>query len=131
MNYTTKEVCVRYAETDQMSFVHHSNYLKYFELARLEWLDCLGISYSHLEKSGILMPVVKASAEYVNPLFFDERFKITVSLLDPPKSTLKFNYLVVNHKNVVVCKGETILAFLSKKTNRPIRCPLILREKFS
>ena len=53
MNYTTKEVCVRYAETDQMSFVHHSNYLKYFELARLEWLDCLGISYSQLEKSGI------------------------------------------------------------------------------
>ena len=77
------------------------------------------------------MPVVKASAEYINPLFFDEKFKITVSLLDPPKSTLKFNYLVVNDKNVVVCKGETVLAFLSKKTNRPTRCPLILREKFS
>ena len=44
------------------------------------------------------MPVVKASAEYINPLFFDESFKITVSLLDPPKSTLKFNYLVVNDK---------------------------------
>ena len=81
MNYTTKDVRVRYAETDQMSFVHHSNYLKYFELARLEWLNVLGISYSHLEKSGILMPVVKASAEYINPLFFDEKFKITVSLL--------------------------------------------------
>ena len=39
MNYTTKEVRVRYVETDQMSFVHHSNYLKYFELARLEWLN--------------------------------------------------------------------------------------------
>ena len=53
MNYTTKDVQVRYVETDQMSFVHHSNYLKYFELARLEWLNVLGISYSYLEESGI------------------------------------------------------------------------------
>tara|TARA_A100001011_G_C14322313_1_gene851424 strand:+ start:3291 stop:3686 length:396 start_codon:yes stop_codon:yes gene_type:complete len=131
MKYTTKYVHVRYAETDQMSFVHHSNYLKYFELARLEWLNFLGISYSNLEKSGILMPVVSASAEYIKPLFFDESFKITVSLTDPPKSTLKFKYLVINNKNMIVCKGETVLAFLSNKTNRPTKCPLILRDIFS
>ena len=131
MNYTTVEVRVRYAETDQMSFVHHSNYLKYFELARLEWLNFLGISFSQLEESGVLMPVVRASAEYIKPLFFDESFKITVSLIDPPKATLKFQYVVVNSKNITVCKGETVLAFLSKKTMRPTRCPKILNEKFS
>ena len=131
MNYTTVEVRVRYAETDQMSFVHHSNYLKYFELARLEWLSFLGISYSQLEESGVLMPVVRASAEYIKPLFFDESFKITVYLIDPPKATLKFQYVVVNSKNITVCKGETVLAFLSKKTMRPTRCPKILNEKFS
>lgn len=131
MNYTTKEIHVRYVETDQMSFVHHSNYFKYFELARSEWLNFLGISYSHLEKSGILMPVVSASAKYIKPLFFGECFKITISLMDPPKSTLKFKYLVFNNKNIIVCEGVTILAFLFKKTNRPTRCPLILTEKFS
>ncbi len=131
MNYTTAEVRVRYAETDQMSFVHHSNYLKYFELARLEWLNFLDISYSQLEESGVLMPVVRASAEYIKPLFFDESFKVTVSLIDPPKATLKFQYVVVNSKNIIVCKGETVLAFLSKKTMRPTRCPKILNEKFS
>ena len=131
MNYTTKDIHVRYVETDQMSFVHHSNYLKYFEIARLEWLNFLGISYSNLEESGILMPVVSAKAEFIKPLFFDESFKITVSLIDPPKSTLKFKYLVINCKNMVVCKGETVLAFLSKKTNRPTRCPLILRDIFN
>ena len=130
MNYTTVEVRVRYVETDQMSFVHHSNYLKYFELARLEWLSFLGISYSQLEESGVLMPVVRASAEYIKPLFFDESFKITVYLIDPPKATLKFQYVVVNSKNITVCKGETVLAFLSKKTMRPTKCPKILNEKF-
>ena len=131
MNYTTVEVRVRYSETDQMSFVHHSNYFKYFELARLEWLNFLGISYSQIEESGVLMPVFRASAEYIKPLFFDESFKITVSLMNPPKATLKFQYVVVNSKNIIVCKGETVLAFLSKKTMRPTRCPKILNEKFS
>ncbi len=131
MNYTTTEVRVRYSETDQMSFVHHSNYFKYFELARLEWLNFLGISYSQIEESGVLMPVFRASAEYIKPLFFEESFKITVSLMDPPKATLKFQYLVINSKNIIVCRGETVLAFLSKKTMRPIRCPKILKEKFN
>tara|TARA_B100000886_G_scaffold63478_1_gene39542 strand:+ start:1056 stop:1400 length:345 start_codon:yes stop_codon:yes gene_type:complete len=114
-----------------MSFVHHSNYFKYFELARLEWLNFLGISYSQIEESGVLMPVFRASAEYIKPLFFEESFKITVSLMDPPKATLKFQYLVINSKNIIVCRGETVLAFLSKKTMRPIRCPKILKEKFN
>ena len=50
MEYTTNKITVRYCETDQMQFVHHSNYMKYFELARLEWLTALGISYSDMEK---------------------------------------------------------------------------------
>ena len=41
---------VRYYETDQMGFVHHSNYLKYFEMARIEWFDFLDIRYVELEK---------------------------------------------------------------------------------
>ena len=41
MKYKTKKIDVRYSETDQMKFVHHSNYLKYFELARLEWLTSM------------------------------------------------------------------------------------------
>ena len=41
MKFTTELIKVRYCETDQMHFVHHSNYLKYFELARLEWLSNL------------------------------------------------------------------------------------------
>ena len=52
MNYTTQEIKVRYSETDQMGIVHHSNYLKFFEFARIEWLEKLNIpypvSYTHL-----------------------------------------------------------------------------------
>ena len=47
--FETSSLKVRYSETDQMGFVHHSNYLKYFELARLDWLSKLGISYKKIE----------------------------------------------------------------------------------
>ena len=80
MEYTTKQIIVRYHETDQMHFVHHSNYLKYFELARLEWLSNLQISYAEVESRGIFMPVVNASLKYIKPLVFGDNFSVTVIL---------------------------------------------------
>ena len=50
MEYITKKNKVRYYETDQMGFVHHSNYLKYFEMSRIEWFEFLDIKYNELEK---------------------------------------------------------------------------------
>ena len=48
MGYITKKNKVRYYETDQMGFVHHSNYLKYFEMSRIEWFEFLDIKYEKL-----------------------------------------------------------------------------------
>ena len=76
MNYTTFEVRVRYSETDQMSFVHHSNYFKYFELARLEWLNFLGISYSQIEESGVLMPVFRHQLNILSHFFLMKILKL-------------------------------------------------------
>jgi len=131
MNYTTKTVTVRYSETDQMRFVHHSNYLKYFELARLEWISEMGISYAEMERDGILMPVVRAAIEYKLPLYFGDTFQVTVTLKQPPKVTLDFEYLIVNQNDELICLGFTQLAFLSPKTKRPMRCPDFVIEKFN
>ena len=130
MNYTTNIISVRYVETDQMNFVHHSNYLKYFEVARIEWLNKVGISYAQMEKDGIMMPVISASLNFKKPLYFGDAFKVTVNLKNLPKATLEFDYLIVNHKNIVICTGNTTLAFLSTKTQNPIRCPKFLLKKF-
>ena len=92
MEYTTNKITVRYSETDQMQFVHHSNYLKYFELARLEWLTVLGVSYSEMEKKGILMPVVKANLDFKTPLYFGDEFQVSVVLKNIPRATLVFDY---------------------------------------
>ena len=131
MEYTTNKIIVRYSETDQMQFVHHSNYLKYFELARLEWLTFLGVSYSEMEKKGILMPVVQANIEFKTPLYFGDEFQVNVVLKNIPRATLVFDYKIINQKNQIICLGTTVLAFLSPIKKRPMRCPEILLQKFS
>ena len=131
MEYTTKQIIVRYHETDQMHFVHHSNYLKYFELARLEWLSDLQISYAEMENRGILMPVVNASLKYIKPLVFGDNFSVTVILKKEPKATLEFDYKILNQNNELISTGNTLLAFLSSETKLPIRCPKFLLEKFN
>ena len=131
MEYTTKQIIVRYHETDQMHFVHHSNYLKYFELARLEWLSDLQISYAEMESRGILMPVVNASLKYIKPLVFGDNFSVTVILKKEPKATIEFDYKILNQNNELISTGNTLLAFLSSETKLPIRCPKFLLEKFN
>ena len=131
MYYKTKSIAVRYGETDQMCFVHHSNFLKYFELARIEWLLNLGISYANMELDGILMPVVSAKVKFKIPILFGDKFNVRVSLKKEPKATLEFDYIIVNQKDEIICTGNTVLAFLSSKKKRPIRCPKFLLEKFS
>ena len=131
MEYTTKQIIVRYHETDQMHFVHHSNYLKYFELARLEWLSNLQISYAEMESRGIFMPVVNASLKYIKPLVFGDNFSVTVILKKEPKATLEFDYKILNQNKQLISTGNTLLAFLSSDTKLPIRCPKFLLEKFN
>ena len=91
MEYKTGKITVRYSETDQMQFVHHSNYLKYFELARLEWLTSMGVSYAEMEQQGILMPVVSGSLAYKAPLYYGDEFEVIVKLKNLPNNTIRKN----------------------------------------
>jgi acyl-CoA thioester hydrolase len=113
-----------------MQFVHHSNYLKFFELARLEWLENLGISYAEMEKQGILMPVVSASIAFKKPLYFGDRFRVKVMLKNKPVAKMEFDYTIENQKQEIICTGNTVLAFLSPQTKRPMRCPKELLDSF-
>ena len=68
MDYKTDKIKVRYNETDQMGIVHHSNYLKFFELARIEWLEKLNIPYEKIEQNNIILPVVRCELKFIKPL---------------------------------------------------------------
>ena len=121
--FTSKPLLVRYGETDQMGVVHHSNYLRYFEVARLEWLSALGVSYASMEKEGLIMPVIDVKVTYKTPALFDDSLIIYIFLSELPRVKIIFFYEIKNQRDEIVCTGETTLAFLNAKTRKPVRCP--------
>ena len=90
IEYTTR-IQVRYAETDQMKFAHHSNYIVWFELARIELMRHTGIDYARMEKEGYLLPVLEIKAEYKLPARFDEYLDIKTVIRDMPRARLQLN----------------------------------------
>ncbi|MDB4717223.1 acyl-CoA thioesterase, partial [Flavobacteriaceae bacterium] len=96
LEYASKPLLVRYGETDQMGIVHHSNYFRYFEVARLEWLTALGVSYALMEKEGVIMPVIDAKISYKTPALFDDKLIINIFLSETPRVKIKFTYEVKN-----------------------------------
>lgn len=129
--FFSNPIIVRYGETDQMGIVHHSNYLRYFEVARLEWLTSLGVSYALMEQEGIIMPVIDVKLSYKTPACFDDSLIVCVQLVEIPKVKIKFSYEIKNQKDQIVCLGETSLAFLNAETRRPTRCPENFKALFS
>ena len=123
IKYSTNPFKVRYAETDQMGYVHHSNYLKYFEMARIEWLTSIGFSYKELENRGTLLPVVTVGLKFKTPCYFDDLITVHLAINELPKASIFFKYLITNELKKEVASGSTRLAFLNKKKNRIIRCP--------
>ncbi len=130
MNYITDKIKVRYNETDQMGIVHHSNYLKFFELARIEWLDKLNMPYQKIEDNNIILPVVNCELKFIKPLIFGDTFFIEVFCSKKPTSTIEFSYKIFNDNNELTTEGKTTLAFLDSLKRKPLRCPKIISDLF-
>jgi len=126
----TETIRVRYGETDKMGVVWHGNYIAYFEVARTAALRALGHSYRAMEESGVMMPVVEAGVTYQHPARFDDLLEITVTIREPPKARMRFDYAITGPGGVPVATGFTVLAFLNGETRRPCRPPPFLRDLF-
>lgn len=117
---------VRYAETDQMGFVYYGFYSIYYEIARAEGLRELGITYRDIEDMGIIMPVLENNSTYIASAYYDELLTIVTTLHQRPGVKIKFEYDIFNEKGKLIHHGETLLAFVNKKTNRPCRPPEVM-----
>lgn len=108
---------VRYAETDQMGIVHHSNYYVYFEAAREDFIAGTGIRYKDMEDEGIMMPLAETQCKYIEGARYDDNLIIETSLeeLSPVKVVLKY---VVKREldGKQLAKGRTVQAFVDKES---------------
>ena len=122
--YTSEtSIRVRYGETDQMGYVYYGNYAMYYEVARVESLRQLGLTYREIEEMGIMMPVLENKSKYLAPARYDDLLRIVTTLREKPGVKIRFEYEIFNSQNTLIHQGETLLVFINKTTNRPCRQP--------
>ena len=122
---------VRYAETDQMGFVYYGQYASYLEVGRVEALRTLGVRYSSLEESGVLMPVTDLHIRYKKPARYDELLLIETRIETLPSARIVFHYSMYNEAMELLNTAETELVFIRSSDNKPIRVPILIVEALS
>ena len=93
----------QYHETDQMGIIHHSNYVKWMEEARIEYLKSKGINYKDIEKEGIASPVVEINVKYVRPVEFDDAVEIRIDATKYNGVVIEFEYEFYNRMKDEIC----------------------------
>lgn len=114
---------VRYAETDRMGVVYHSNFVIWFEVGRVELLRQLGFEYSQMEQhDNCHIPVVDLRVRYKAPAQYDDEIVIRTELKNVRSSLLHFSYEVFRQADrTLLATGETMHIIVNEKFDR---CPL-------
>lgn len=112
---------VNYYETDQMSIVHHSNYIRYFEEARLELLDRLDLNYAAMEDNGLIIPVLFVDCQYLQPLLYGDVFDIHLRITKYDGIKMELSYEIYKDEGKTLCTtGCSGHCFLDKEM-KPVR----------
>ena len=112
-----------YHHTYQMGIVQHSNYVKFFEVARTEWLRAVGMTYAEMERRGVMMPIVEVQVKYKQPAYYDELIKVRAFVDAVPMARMTFRYEIEGEDGRAIATGMTTLGFIDKETRRPQRAP--------
>lgn len=110
MFYVDTRLIVRYAETDKMGIVHHSNYPVWFEVGRTEFIKKWGYTYSDIEEKGLMLPLLELKAKYISPAIYEDIIVVRTSVKDFSKTKLNFYYEVYKEENLnkPITTGETM-----------------------
>lgn len=118
---------VQYYETDKMGITHHSNYIRWMEEARANWMEQIGFGYARLEKEGVFSPVVNVDCKFVATTTFDDVVKIEIKVQEYSGVRLVVHYDMFKD-DVLVLTGTSTHCFLDKNY-RPVRlkntCPTL------
>jgi acyl-CoA thioester hydrolase len=124
------QVRVRYAETDQMGVVYHSNFFLYYEVSRAESIRRLGFTYADMEKLGVVMPVIEVQSKFMRPALYDDLLSVKTILKElPVHHKIEFHHEVHNEKEELLATGKIILYFMEAKTMKRTTIPNELLKK--
>jgi len=126
-DYLTK---IYYKDIDQMGLVYYARYFEFFEQARTELLNNMGISIAKFEAQGYFLPVVSAKCDYKKGMKLEDEIIVRTIIKNISGARLKINYEIYHSlDNCLLAIGETIHGFLNKK-GVPRRPPKFFINKF-
>jgi len=121
---------VNFYDTDAMAVVHHANYIRWFEIGRVEFLREAGITLNELMKDGFVFPITEVSAKYVSPARFDDELIIETIPTALTKVKMAFDYRVLRVLDgTLLVQGHTQNVFTSRETGMITRLPAKYYEK--
>lgn len=98
---------VQYYETDRMGVTHHSNYVRFMEEARIDFLAGIGFGYDKMEETGVVSPVTSISCDFKKPTTYPDEIEIEVSIKAASAASVTLGY-------DMKCRGETVFTAESK-----------------
>lgn len=115
---------VKFYDTDLMGVVHHSNYIRWFETGRVEYLRSIGINLNEMIEDKIIFPLTEVRAKYFQSAKFDDELEIETTALALTKVMAEFKYKIrrVGEDNILV-SGQSKNVFTSMETGKIIRLP--------
>lgn len=115
MELTSKtQLRVRYAETDKMGIVYHSNYFIWFEVGRSELFRELNLPYTQFEEQGLGLAVIEASCRYRKPSHYDDELIIVTKMENITSKKVTFSYQVIS-EGTLIADGKTVHLFINKE----------------
>ena len=111
---------VNYYETDRMGIVHHSNYIRYFEEARLDMFDKMGLNYADLEKQNLMIPVLSVDCKYKFPLKYGNEMEIRTTMVKYDGLKMEMAYEIIRDDGVLCTTGHSMHCILDNNM-KPVR----------
>lgn len=113
---------VRFVETDMMGVVHHSNYFRWFEMGRVEYLRQAGVLLTDMMAQGILFPITDVSCQYHSPARFDDYILIETTMSEVSRAKMVFSYKIRRESDgTLLASGQTTNLFTTN--GKIIRLP--------
>ena len=117
INMNTYKHEVKYYECDRMGITHHSNYVRFMEEARVDYLDQLGYGFDKVEEEGVVSPVISIQCNYKTPTTFKDIIEIEVSIGNVTELKFEFIY-VMRVGGKTVCTAQSLHCFM--ENGRPV-----------
>lgn len=102
----------KYYETDQMGIIHHSNYIRWMEEARIDLMDKIGCGYEEMESRGIVSPVVEVGCRYIAMSRFNENIEISVKVVEYTGVKLMLKYQMKSLEGELKAEGHSAHCFM-------------------